>query len=86
MKHVHDHLEVIEHDPLAGREAVHGRWPYLVIFAQTPFDLTGDRLQMRFRRARAYDEVIGESRNLAQIEDRDLFRFLVRSEFGAGFG
>jgi hypothetical protein len=33
MEDVHNHLEIIEHDPLAGRKSVDGNGPDAVIFS-----------------------------------------------------
>ena len=81
---VHDHLHVIEHDPLAGGKAVHGRSAHTMILLEPRLDLAGDRFQLRLGRCGAKDEELGEGRNLAQIEDNDVLRLLVRSEVSAG--
>ncbi len=85
MEDVHDHLQVIEHDPLADRKTIHRRRAHLVIFAQPRFDLARDRFQVRLRSSRADDEEIRESGNPAQIEHHDVFRLFVSRELGAGY-
>ena len=85
MEDVHDHLQVIEHDPLARRKTVDRGRAHLVILAQAGLDLTRDRFQMRLRSPRADDEEVGEGGNPAQIEDDEVFRFLVGGELGAGY-
>jgi hypothetical protein len=56
-----------------------------VILAQAGLDLTRDRFQMRLGSPRADDEEVGEGGNPAQIEDHEVFRFLVSGELGAGY-
>ncbi len=51
MKHVHDDLQVIEHDPLTRRESVNRRGPRLVVLPESGFNLACNRLEMRFRRS-----------------------------------
>ena len=84
MKDMHDHLHVIEHDPLTGGKSVHGRGTNVVIFAQPRFDFARDCFQMRLRSPRADDEEIGKGRNLAQVEDQDALGFFIRGELRAG--
>ena len=85
MKDVRDHLHVIEHDPLAGRKSIHCGRANAVILFQTRLDFVCDRFEMRLRRPRTDDKEIGEGGNLPQIENDDLFRFFIGSEFGAEF-
>jgi len=44
MENVHDHLHVIEYDPLAGGESVDRGRTHGMIFLELRFDLTRDRL------------------------------------------
>jgi hypothetical protein len=81
---VDDDFKVIEHDPLARRETVDcGRAPS-VIFAQTRLNFIRDRFELRFRACRTNHEEIGEAGNSGEIENDDVFGFLVGSELGAG--
>jgi hypothetical protein len=82
---VHDHLEVIDHDPLTGWKTVDGGGTKAMVFAQSRFDLARNRFQMRLRSPGANDEEIRERGDFPQIEHHDLFRFLVGSKLGAGF-
>lgn len=86
MEDVHDHLQVIEHDPLAGWKAIHSYRPRVVLLFQLHFNFIRDRFDLRFRLRRADDKKIRESGDVAQIEDNDVFRFFVRREFGASAG
>ena len=81
-----DYLQIIEHDPLAGRKSVHRNRADPVLVSQTLFDLARDRFQMRLRSSRANDEVIREAGDSLKIEDDDVFGFLVVRVTGAGFG
>ena len=83
MKYVHDHLHVVEHDPLARGETVQRHRSNSVVLFQAAFDLPRDRFQMRFRRARAEDEKIREARDASQIENDDVLGFFAISQFGA---
>jgi hypothetical protein len=85
MEHVDDHLQVIEHDPLAGGETVNCHRPNRMILSQSRFNFICDRFKLRLRRGRADHEEIRERRDRAQIQDDDLLRLLVRGEFRAGF-
>ena len=80
-----DHLQVIEHDPMAGGKAVDRRRAYAVIFPQPRLDFAGNRFQVRFRRPRADDKEIRKGRNFAQIKDYDAFRLFVGGELRTGF-
>jgi len=83
---VDDDLHVIEHDPLARGKSVYRHGANAVFVSEPLLDFAGDRFQMRFRRSRANDEVIGEARDALQVEDDDVLCFLVRRVIGAGFG
>ncbi len=67
MKNVDDDLEVIEHHPLTGGEAVDGGGPYAMFLLELRLNLTRDRFQMRLGCSRANNKEIGEAGNLAQI-------------------
>ena len=77
MEDVHDHLQVIEHNPLAGRKTVQGRRLGRVFLSQPVLNLTGDGLKMRLGRARTDDEKIREGGDSAQIQNDDFFRLFV---------
>jgi hypothetical protein len=57
-----------------------------VVLPQPRFNFTGDGLEVRLGRGRANDKEIGEAGDSAQIEERDVLRFFVRGELGAGGG
>ena len=80
-----DYLQIIEHDPLAGRKSVDRGRANTVILLQLRLDLACNRLQMRLGGSRTNDKEIGERGNPAQIHDNDLFCFFVGSELGAEF-
>ena len=61
---VHDHLQVIDHDPLTSRKTIDRRGTQAMIFAQSGFDLARNRFQMRLGSPRANDEEIGERGDL----------------------
>ncbi len=50
MKNVDDDLQVIEHNPLAGRKSVNRHGPNRMILFQARFDFIGDRLELRLGR------------------------------------
>jgi len=83
MENVHNYLEVIQHDPLARGETVDRRCPDAMILPQLCLYFAGDRLQMWLRCSRADNEEIGESGDSAQVEDDNIFRLLIRGQFGA---
>ena len=86
MKDVHDDLHVIEHDPLAGRESIDRNRAQAMIVLEPPFDFARDRFQVRFRRAGANHEKIGEGGDSPEIEDNNLLRLLVRRKVSASLG
>jgi hypothetical protein len=83
---VHHHVGVIRHDPLAHRKAIRGHGQHAVILLELVVDLAGDRFQMRFGRAGADDEEVGEGGNRPEVDRDDVFRFLVRGNRGAETG
>ena len=84
MEDVHDHLEVIEHDPLARRKTVNRRGANFVFFPQPRFDFPGDCFEVRLGSSGTDDKEIGKRGNFPEVEDDDLFGFLVRRELRAG--
>jgi hypothetical protein len=86
VKHVHDYLYVIEHDPLASRKSIHRDRAEAVIGFEPPFDLARDGFQVRLGRARADHEEIGKGRDALEIENDNLLRFFIRREVGASPG
>ena len=83
---MHDHITVIDDQPLAGRVAVHRMGFYVLFRFQPVLDLAGDRLEMRLGSPRADEEEIGEAGNAAQVERDDILCFFVGCEFCAEFG
>lgn len=86
MKHVHNDLHVIEHDPLARRKSVNRHWAQIMIDLEPPLNFARDRFQVRLGRAGADYEKIGKGRNTLEVEDDNLLRFLVRREVSASLG
>lgn len=86
MENVDDHIRKIRHDPLAQRETVDPRRADVVLFAQTIFQLAHERLQMRLRVARADDEKVRETGQVAHVERHDVVRFFIGEDFGAQVG
>ncbi len=86
MEDVHDHLEVIENDPLARGKSIDGDGPNSVVFPESRLNLVRDRLELRLRSCGTDYEEIGEARNAAKIQNDDFFRLLVRGKLGAGRG
>src|SRR6266705_2873150 len=64
-----DYLQVVVHDPLAGRETVNCHRPNRMILSQSRFNFICDRFKLRLGRDRADHEEIGERRDRAQIQD-----------------
>ena len=85
MKHVNNYLQIIEHDPLAGRETVNCHRSNRMILTQPRFNFICDCFKLRLGRGRANHEEIGERGDRAQIQDDDALRLFVRGEFRAGF-
>jgi hypothetical protein len=86
MEDVDNYFEVIEHDPLTRRKTVHcGRAPAMV-FPQSCFNFIGDRFELRFRGCGADHEEICEAGDSCEVENDNVFGFLIRSELGAGRG
>lgn len=85
MKDVDHHLQVIEHDPLTSREPVDRYGSNRAILSQSRFNFVRDGFDLRLRCGRTNHEKIGERRDCAQIQDNNIFRLLVGSEFGASF-
>ena len=86
MEDVHDRLEVIENDPLAGGKSIDGDGPNGVVFSESRLNLVRDRLELRLRGCGTDYKEIGEARNCAKIQNEDFFRLLVGGEFRAGLG
>lgn len=85
MKYVDDYLQVIENDPLAGREAVDCHRANGMILTQAGLDFICDRFKLRLRGGRANHEEVGKGRDCAQIQNDDVLRLFVRGELRAGF-
>lgn len=86
MKHVHDYLHVIEHNPLARRKSIHRNRAETVIGFEPPFDFARDGFQVGLGRAGADHEKISKGRNTLEIENDYLLRFFVRREVSASPG
>ena len=86
MKDVHDHVRVIDDDPLAERVAIDGVRLEAVIFFQPFLDFTRDGLEVRLGSAGADHEKIGEARDPAQIERDGARGFFIVGKNGAEGG
>jgi hypothetical protein len=84
VKYVDNHLQKVEHHPLAGGKSIDCDRSERVVFSQPGFDLVCNRFELRLRRTGADDEKIRERGNAAQIQDDNVLGLLVRGEFGAG--
>lgn len=84
MENVDDHLQVIEHNPLARRETVHRDRANSMILLKSRFNLAGDGFELWLGAGRADDEEIREGGDFSKIQNDDVFRLFVRGEFGAG--
>jgi hypothetical protein len=85
MKHMDNYLQVVEHDPLAGRETVNCHRSNRMILPQPRFNFVCDCFKLRLGCGRADYEEIGERRDRAQIQDDDVLRLFVRGEFRTVF-
>jgi hypothetical protein len=85
MEDVGDDLQVIEHNPLAGRKSINRCRPNGVIFPKARLNFVRDRLELRFGAARADHEEIGEGGNFTQVDDDDVFRLFVGGELCAKY-
>ena len=86
MENMHDHITVIDDQPLAGRVAVHRMGLHVLFRFQPVLDFPGDCLEVWLGSARADEEEIGEAGNAAQVECDDVLCFFVRCEFRAESG
>ena len=77
MKNVDDHLQIIEHDPLACGKPVNCHRPHGMVLSQSCFNFVCDSFQLRLGRGRANHEEIRERRDCAQVEDDDVFRLFI---------
>jgi len=86
MENVCDDLEVVEHDPLTRRKAIYGCGANAMVFFQARFNFACDRLKLRLGCGRTNDKEIGEGREVAKVQDDDVFGLLVRGKLRAGSG
>ena len=84
VKNVDNHLQEIEHHPLAGGKSIDRDGPNRMILSQSRFEFVCDRFQLRLGRAGTNHKKICKRRDAAQIQHNDVFRLLVRGEFRAG--
>jgi hypothetical protein len=84
VKNVNNHLQEVEHHPLAGGKSINRHGSHRMVLSQSRFDFVGDRFQLRLRRAGADHKKIRKRRDTAQIQHDDVFRLFVRGEFRAG--
>jgi hypothetical protein len=84
VKDVDNHLQVVEHHPLAGRKSVDRYWSKRMVFTQARFDFVCNRFQLRLRRAGANHKKIRKRRDIAQVQYNDVLGLFVRGEFRAG--
>lgn len=86
VENVNDHIGVIRDHPLARGEALDGVRLHMVLLPQTVLKIVEDGFEMRFARAGADHEKVGEAREFAQVEDRDVLGFFVRGDRAAELG
>lgn len=77
MEDMDDDFEIIDHDPLACWKTVDRRGAPAMVVAQSRFDLIGNGFELRLGAGRANDKEIGEAGDSGEIEDDDVFGFLV---------
>ena len=85
MKNVHDHLQIIEHHPLAGGKSVNRHGPQRMILSQSRFNFACDRFSCGSDVPEQITKKSVKRRDPAQIQDDNVFRLFVRGEFSAGF-
>ena len=79
-EYVHNHIAVVDKDPLRLRVAL----DVILLQALSPAvgqQAVSDSLDVRIRVAGADDEVVGDQRAIAQVDDLDLFRLLLGNQF-----
>lgn len=77
---MHNHIAVVDKDPLRLRVAL----DVILLQALSPAvgqQAVSDSLDVRIRVAGADDEVVGDQRAIAQVDDLDLFRLLLGNQF-----
>ena len=84
VENVDNHLEEVEHHPLARRKSIDRNGTDRMILSQPRFEFVCDRFQLRLGRAGANHKKICKRRDAAQIQHNDVFRLFVRGEFRAG--
>jgi len=84
MEDVDENVIVVHDDPAAGRKAVAVQRADADI-AETARNLIGDGLEVRFGRAVADQEEIGNVGNAANIENNGVLGLLVEGDFAAEF-
>jgi hypothetical protein len=83
MKNVDNHLQEIEHHPLAGGKSIDRDGSNRMLLSQPCFEFVCDRFQLRLGRAGANHKKICKGRDATQIQHNDVFRLFVRGEFRA---
>jgi hypothetical protein len=85
VKDMDNNLQIIEHDPLAGRKSVNRHRSKGMVLSQSRFNFIRDGFKLRLGRSGANHEKIGERRDRAQVHDNNIFRLFVRGELRADF-
>ena len=86
VENMHNHIAVIDDEPLAQRVAIHRVGFYIVIFFKACLDFAGDGLEVWLGGAGTDDKKIGEAGNATQIKRDDILGFFFRCVFRAKFG
>jgi hypothetical protein len=53
-----------------------------MVFVEAVPNTRTHRFQMRFRCRRTNNEIVGETRNAAEVENNDILRLLISRQFG----
>jgi hypothetical protein len=85
VENMHDHIAVVDDEPLAQRIAIHGMGSYVVVFFEARLDFARDGLDVRLGGAGTDDKKIGEAGNTTQIKRDDILGFFFRCIFRAKF-
>jgi hypothetical protein len=85
VKNVDNHLQIIQHDPLACWKPVDRHGSNRVILSQSRFNFVCDRFKLRLGGGGANHEEICERGNCAQIQNDNVLRLFVRGELRADF-
>jgi len=80
---VDDDIEEVEDDPIGLECAVDGARPDVMLDAETIADFLDDGAQVRLAGAGSEDEEVGDGGEITHVEDDEILRFFIISEFAA---